>query len=346
MFDSVPALNRSQREVDKPINSPQHDERPIFDLYAARAQSMIIEVALKIGMFDALRDPITASGLSERLSIGVRGTEILVAVLISSGLVTSSNGRLHLAAIAREYLTDESPFFKGPWFCAISSEELELIRSVHLQDGLPRPHTARWLDGTVKNPRGQGAGMHAHTFAAAVSFAKHVAFRTVGKLLDVGGGVGTLSIALAMHNPMLQCLVMDLPAIAAEAHRYSNEFGVADRVRFVSKNMFTDSWDTECDAILFSNILHDWDRHTCATLARKALVALPPRGRVFVNEMLLNETRDGPLAVTLFSASMLFSMQGQQLTFNELASLFTEAGFSGVEVLASFGYYSLIVCTK
>jgi acetylserotonin N-methyltransferase len=309
-------------------------------------ESRVVEIALRIGLFEALRQPSTLPAVAASLSIGGRATEAIVAVLAARGLVLLENGNARLSGIAREYFLEESPFFKGALFRLISEEEMELLREVHLQDGLPRPATARWLLGTVLDAEGQAANMHAHTFAAASVFAALPVFGQVKSLLDVAGGGGTLSIALALANPGLRSTVMDLPGMAPVASAMFERFAVAERVRFLGADMFKQSWPTGSDAVLFSNIFHDWELPRCHELTRKAFEALPSGGRIFVNEMLLDEDRGGPLGPALFSAMMLFKMEGRQFTFSGLESLLHAAGFTAVERVSTFGYYTLLSATR
>src|SRR5689334_14243763 len=120
---------------------PRCDEKPIFDLYAAQMQTRVVEICLRIGLFDALREPQTANELRRRLSIGERAVDSLVSVLAALGLVKRPDNAIQLTDLAREYLLRDSPFFKGFIFRFISDKEFEFIRAVHLQDGYPRPDT-------------------------------------------------------------------------------------------------------------------------------------------------------------------------------------------------------------
>ena len=151
------------------MNAPQHDERRVFDIHAAGTHAVSVEIALRIGMFEVLREPIDAADLAACLLIGQRGTETLLAVLASTGLVSACNGRYSLTGLAREYFLPDSPFFKGALFQTLSADTMEMIRTARLQDGPTRPQTTCWLAGRVEHPREQGRRMHAHTFAAARS---------------------------------------------------------------------------------------------------------------------------------------------------------------------------------
>ncbi len=70
--------------------------------------------------------------------------------------------------------------------------------------------------------------------------------------------------------------------------------GVADRVGVQAVNM-SSAAGRGYDALLFSNIFHDWGPETNAKLARRRSTALPSGGRIFLHEMLLDDTGSGPL---------------------------------------------------
>jgi 3-hydroxy-5-methyl-1-naphthoate 3-O-methyltransferase len=80
--------------------------------------------------------------------------------------------------------------------------------------------------------------MHGLSFAAAVALAKNADFSGVRRLLDVAGGSGGFSIALAQGNPQLRCTVAELPVVCQVTQRYIAEYGADDRVDTLRLNMF------------------------------------------------------------------------------------------------------------
>jgi hypothetical protein len=338
--------SREVSMAEKARTGPEWDDGPIFDLFAAHMQTRITEIAVRIGMFEALREPVDISDLCVTLSIGRRAAESFVAVLAASGLAEVNGETAHLTDIAREYFLADSPFFKGALFKLIPDDEYELVRRVHLREESFRPTTQRWLAGKVRDVIGQAEHMHAQTFPACAAFARHPQLHGARSVLDVAGGAGTFSIALALHNPAIQCVVMDLPCMRPAVRALIERYRLPGNISFVGGDMFAGAWQGRHDAVLFSNVLHDWDLTRCAALAAKAFEALLPGGRVFINEMLLNESKDGPIGTALFSAMMLLHMEGKQLTFPELSAVLEGAGFVNVATVATFGYYSLTTAEK
>ncbi|MBV9577009.1 MAG: ubiquinone/menaquinone biosynthesis protein, partial [Chloroflexi bacterium] len=129
------------------------------------------------------------------------------------------------------------------------------------------------------------------------------------------------------------------------AQTYIDKYGCQDRVDITSFNMFDDAWPTGYDAVLMTNILHDWDPKRRADLVASSYAALPVGGHLFLHEILLNDAQDGPPAAAMFSTMML-GTRGKQLSFLEMQSLLTQAGFTSVDVKPTYGYYSLVIGTK
>src|SRR5205807_9182115 len=85
-------------------------------------------------------------------------------------------------------------------------------------------------------------------------------------LLDVGGGTGIYSIACLKRYPRLRAIVWDRPQVLKVAREFAEAEGVLDRIEFVPGDMFVDPEPADCDVVLLSNILHDWDVAECKAL--------------------------------------------------------------------------------
>ena len=127
---------------------------------------------------------------------------------------------------------------------------------------------------------------------------------------------------------------------------YVDRYALTDRIDTASLDMFNDPWPSGYDAHFLSNIFHDWGWERCRLLARQSFESLPAGGRIYLHEMLLEDTRDAPLAATSFSMNMIFFTQGKQFTAGELEVLLDEAGFEEITITPTCGYYSLVTGRK
>ena len=122
--------------------------------------------------------------------------------------------------------------------------------------------------------------------------------------------------------------------------------GVADRVDTTSVNMFRESWPQGYDAHFFANVFHDWSLETCASLAASSFAALERGGRIYLQEILLDDSGDNPTIAVAFSLLMCLGTKGQQFTFGQLKDILESAGFTGVTTQRSYGYYSIVTGIK
>ncbi len=309
-------------------------------------------MADELGLFSLLDEhPADLSAIATQLRLVPRSVEALLAVLAASDFLVKRMGVFHLTDVARTYLLPESKFY---WLQmlrqtgtgqAAADLLMERLRTENL--GPDDPISRRWERGemTPEDARWSNRRMHSHSLPAAVGLARNGDFQGVRRLLDVAGGSGCFSIALALQHPSLRCTVADLPPVAADTRTYIARYGCADRVDTYPFNMFSDPWPAGYDAIFFSNVFHDWDAQRRADLAERSFAALPPGGRIFLHEMLLNDTSDGPLPAALFSVMML-GTRGKQFSAPELNTLLSSAGFAQMKVTPTYAYHSLVSATR
>jgi hypothetical protein len=63
--------------------------------------------------------------------------------------------------------------------------------------------------------------------------------------------------------------------------------------------------------------------------------------------VLYDDDMTGPFAAAAFSMVMLgWSADGAQYSGQELSTMLTDAGFTDVDVKATFGYHSIVVARK
>src|SRR2546422_7186690 len=138
-------------------------------------------------------------------------------------------------------------------------------------------------------------GMDAAGRYWAECLARSVDLSRTRLLLDVGGGSGVYSIALAKRFRKLRAIIFDLPEVLPVARERIRAAGLEDRVETTGGDFFADPWPPGADAILFSAVLHDWSPDTCRRLLRKAAVALPSGGIVVIRESFSEDDGPGPL---------------------------------------------------
>jgi hypothetical protein len=342
---------------------PSSPDRAMWDIWLSMNQLPALAVADELGMFVALGSaPATTVETAQNLGLNGRATDVVLRMLAALGLLALRDGRYELTDVARTYLLPESPYYWGPLLRTIGivpQQHEALIRALRAPDdrsatvgivsrGIQGDSGEQPVDGWERGhiDRAQAEVitqlMHCHSLPASVGVARNGGLQGVSRFLDVGGGSGCFSIALAQQFASVRCTVMELPAVCDAARGYIVAGGVADRVDTVAVDMFRHAWPRGYDAMFFSNIFHDWDADTNLFLAQRAFEALPSGGRIVLHEMLLAEDGSGPITTASFSMLMLFGTQGHQYTFGELRRILTSAGFGDIDSRETYGYYSVV----
>jgi SAM-dependent methyltransferase len=146
------------------------------------------------------------------------------------------------------------------------------------------------------------------------------------RLLDVGAGTGIFSVAYLQRYPCLRATVLELPMVARVAREYVARYDLVERVDFIIDDMFTTDFLGGFDALLLSNVLHDWDIPECRCLVRKAAEALRPGGRLIVHDAFLDDDLGGPLHIAVYSVILFYLTKGRAYSAAECAGWLTAAG--------------------
>ncbi|MBL9091372.1 MAG: methyltransferase domain-containing protein [Planctomycetaceae bacterium] len=332
------------------LESPTTDPTFLFEHYRGSYGTELLTAAVAhFRLFDILADaPLAADELRARLGIAARPLVVLTTALRAMGLVeVDVDGKLTPSAAAREHLTSGGPFFVGDYvgLAAESPGVLEMVARLRTN----RPRGAAGDDGAAEGAAGaafiyredlpsameQEASARHLTLAlagraknVAPALAKSCSTGGAAKLLDLGGGTGIYSIALVQANPELRALVFDRPEVLKVAREFAAEFGVSERVESAPGDMFADPLPSDCDIVLLSNILHDWDMPECRTLLRRAAGALKPGGRVWIHDVFLNDALDGPLPIALYSAALFTLTEGRAYSAAEYREMLEAAGLT------------------
>jgi acetylserotonin N-methyltransferase len=330
---------------------PVVDDTPIWNAWLGLYQTPAISVALELEIFETLKAPADTQALAAKTGYSERGLIALLGMLKSLGLLDRREGAWQLNNVSRAYLIGESPYYWGPFFSymAASLPIHDLLRDnvKGVATGEGRP-VQGWEEGQIDEALARRLTdfMHCHSIAPAVGVAETCDFTDVRRLLDVGGGSGCYAFSIALANPAMLATVMDLPTICAVAEDYIAKAGVSDRVNAKAVDMFREDWPTDYDCHFYANVFHDWSLETCQQLAELSFASLAPGGRICLQEMLLDDTGDGPIQPVAFSVLMCLGTKGQQFTFTQLKEMLEKAGFKDVRVQRSYGYYSLVTGYK
>jgi len=167
--------------------------------------------------------------------------------------------------------------------------------------------------------------------------AKYQGFKTVRKLMDVGGGEGTILARILARHPHIQGVNFDLPEVVATNPRHRG-------VEHQGGNMF-DSIPSGCDAIFMKSIMHDWNDEDCLKILQNCYKALPVGGKVILVDAIvpLETPKDSEALenVGIFASDFVMQVHcpdGRERHQYEFQHLVTAAGFSHFQVVVQLDY--------
>jgi acetylserotonin N-methyltransferase len=305
---------------------------------------------VRVGLFDALAGGgLDVPELARALGVDARALGGLVRVLLHMGLVESRGAALVLAADAALHLVRG----REPWLGGLIDLEVENFLTPAMVLRALRGGGASVYGGEdpwqahAADPQRAAAftqAMHSISAGSAPALARAADLRGARRLLDVGGGSAVHAVALAREWPQLECTVWEIAPVAllAAAHAGEQEQGVARRVHVLAGDFWQDAWPHPFDAVLFSQILHDWPPEKGRWLLEQARAVLAPGGRVLIHEKLVADDGSGPLANALVDLDMLVWTEGQQYSRERLGALLAEAGFAAPRLHSGAGYWSVV----
>jgi hypothetical protein len=165
-------------------------------------------------------------------------------------------------------------------------------------------------------------------------------FSGIGKLVDIGGGVGTMLVTLLQRHPHLTGVLFDAPSVAEAANDTIAAAGLEGRCERVGGDFFA-SVPAGGDAYVLSHIIHDWDVDACHTILRNCREAMSPGGRILIVEMVLPPGAE-PHPGKILDVVMLTVPGGRERTADEYRELLAPAGFRVERVVPTASPVSVV----
>jgi SAM-dependent methyltransferase len=343
------------------LQLPTQDATPLFELFRGSYATELLTAAIAhFRFFEQVGETgVGVAELQATLNLARRPFVVLTTALRAMQLVKTEGDRLALTSLAREHLLPGKPHFVGDYIglAAESPGVREMV--VRLRTNRPA-HAAKedggaafiYRDGIESAMEQETSARHLTLALAgrAQNVAPHLArVADLSKaicLLDVGGGTGLYSIALLQRYPQLHATVLDRPEVLKITAEFAATHGVSDRMELVPGDMFASDLPKSCDAVLLSNILHDWDEPQCAELIQRCAAALAPDGQFLIHDVFLNDDLAGPLPIALYSAALFTLTEGRAYSAAEYRSWLNAAHLQPEPIRPTHIHCGLLVGRK
>jgi O-methyltransferase domain/Dimerisation domain len=146
-------------------------------------------------------------------------------------------------------------------------------------------------------------------------------FSSWKRVVDVGGGEGSLLGTVLEAHPHLYGVLLDREEVVARSGRYLS--ALTDRSETVSGDFF-DTIPGEADGYLLKHVLHDWDDKNAVRILTNVREAMPAHARLLSVEFVLTPGSGPDLPV--FLDLVMLAYGGRERTEAEFAGLFQQAG--------------------
>jgi SAM-dependent methyltransferase len=316
---------------------------PILQLATGFMAAKHLFAASELGVFETLADaPAPLDALAARTGLTRRAARISADAMVALGLLERDGDVYRNAPVADRYLTGRHPGDLRPllrFWDRISYPAWESLATA-LAEGPPREVFE--LDDDLQAIA--SAGIEAVLTGPAHALGDAVDFSTRHRLLDVGGGTGSWSIATLRRHPHLRGTVVDLPVVAELARARVAGSGLADRLDVFAADAFTDDLPGGHDAILVANVAHYWSPEGNATLLRRIRAAAPDGALLLLADFWTDPTHTRPVQAALMAGEFAVHLRdGDVYSAAEVQDWLPATGWRFVEHLPLVGPQSVIV---
>lgn len=311
------------------MQKPEIDADRLFNLFDSSVKGLrecrLIATAFELGVFEALKDPLSAESLAEKLGCDPVLMPHFCEALHSLGLLdrfeehahvekereqkqdksknsenesenreqyngANREGAVYLVSeLSATYLLASSPFSQQHYLS-------ERLRNIELWARLPQImkqgpqifEKGPFFEEVIQcMAENARCGMLQETVKVVM---ENIDFRNIKKMLDLGGGHGLYTIAFALLNEKLQAFVFDLPSVTEKTKEFIEKYG-ASNVDVIPGDFFKDEIGNGYD-LIFSSFNPGGK---VPSLLPKIAEALNPGGIFITRQVLDEKMKSSPL---------------------------------------------------
>lgn len=317
--------------------SEEWNEEKLMELSAAFTKSRVLLSAADLDIFSKLSaGPATVEALCRKEGWNPRALTILLDALSALGIVQrSAEGGYGMDRRLASILAKGGNSSILPMIvhrARMWESWSELTDMVTRKDEKP-PSTVKRQRSPQEMEAFIGA-MHVVGRKMAETIAASVDLSGFTRLLDVGGGSGTYTIAFLKRAPQMTATIFDRPEVVEMARRRLTEEGFSNRVDLVAGDYNIDEMPLTHDVALLSAVIHINSREGNRDLMGRICRALNPGGMILVRDYVMDESRTFPQEGAMFAVNMLVATtKGNSYTFSEIKEDLEAAGFHEVRML-------------
>lgn len=306
--------------------------RRLLRLLGGKWLAAAISAASSLGLAEQLAAaPMPLEPLAKALRCQPDSLRRLLRVLVGEGLVSRNAKREYvLTTLGEQLLPGEladlarfvgAPFSWDPW--------TGLAESVRSGESAFAKHHGPGLFEYLEHHPEEAALYHAAIDAFCRQEARALAaafdFSQAKRIVDIGGGRGTLLVEVLSAWKHLTGVLLERPAAVEQARPAFAAAGLEDRCEARVGDFF-EALPEDGDVFVLKHIIHSWDDATATELLRRCGRAAGPDGTLLVIEGLLLPEGHQNMTSLLDLEMLVLCGPGHERSKPEMRRLFSAAG--------------------
>ncbi len=309
------------------------------DLSFGLTKAAVLKAAIELEVFTRLAEGHRTVPAIARLSgTTERGMRILLDALVFMGLLSKFHTEYKLAPTAEAFLVKGKPTYTGDallgdfaWDARGQLSKVirtgKILAPVAYSDAY-EPIWAGIAASSLVDWQKQAEAANALWDKLGITTENAKGLR----VLDVGGGAGIASFALAKRHPSIRITAIDRAMVLPYTKQIAEAMGVTSQVTM----MVGDALNLELkagafDLIFFGNLTNYFSPEQNVGAFRRAYEALTLNGRIVIHAPIADEDHKGPGEVPMAGIEVLLSSpDGDIYTFAEYRGMLEAVGFSEV----------------
>ncbi len=333
MQDHSKDSGEDARARSKGQQSPDRDADQLIDLAEAIIPSRALHLVAEAGIADLLGEtPRSVDDLAAETSTNSQVLYSILRLLAGYGIFAETSARQFTLTPRGELLRSGDPRSLRSYlreFAFIGRVVLGADHSLyHGEPSFDNVFGQSFFDYLRTHPdegRMFDAAMADLSRAEIRAILSEYDFSGYERIVDVGGGDGTLLAAILTAYPKATGVLFDQPQVTDRARQAHDNSGLGGRLEIVAGDFF-DMVPDGGDLYVLKKLIHDWPDPRAADILRRCRQAISPRGKLVLFERMIGAENNAIQAMT-FDLLMFLLLGGRERTQPEFEALFAASGF-------------------
>jgi steroid delta-isomerase-like uncharacterized protein len=353
--DSVPTPGPPRSEGGLQTREGEHsrDEDPavvLRQMIMGFRVTQLVYVAARLGIADLLADGARhAEDLAAHINVHPRTLYRLLRALGSIEILSETDGHLFELTPLGQSLRSETPgslrglalLYGDEWLYRAYGALLYSVQTG--ESAFEHVHGTSFFEYLEQNAEAAAVfndAMTAFSRQEEVAILAAYDFSRFTRIVDVGGGHGSLLAAVLDAYPNVEGVLFDQPSVVEGAPSLLAKSGIAERCRLEGGDFF-DQIPAGGDAYVLKRVIHDWDDEQSVRILRNCRAAMSNGARLLLSEGIVPAGGE-PSETKLFDINMLVSCGALERTEREYEDLLDAAGFEMTRVIPTQSPLNLI----